>query len=41
MVKKDEALVPSLLRSYGGMSVRELVSETGLSVSRAGIGLIR
>ena len=34
MAKKDEGCVLSLLRSNGEMSVRELVSETGLSVSQ-------
>ena len=35
MAKKDEGCLLSLLRSNGEMSVRELVPETGLSVSRA------
>ncbi|MGO5240914.1 winged helix-turn-helix domain-containing protein [Parolsenella sp. LCP21S3_E11] len=34
MAKKDEGCVLSLLRSNGEMSIRELVSETGLSVSQ-------
>lgn len=34
MAKKDEGRVLSLLRSNGEMSVRELVSEIGLSVSQ-------